>query len=156
MNLRRRLVTRTRQPTVNPAPHFDADRLRLLDHQFLQRRRVHSRHVRKPWTKAFIVWTTQRIVAQQVQMVADHHQRALRQPDVNTTSGVRQNKRLDPEQLESANRKSNFLERITFVVMYAALHRQYRHALDLARDQPSFMSLDRRSRKPGYLLVRNA
>src|ERR1043166_2659728 len=77
VDLSRRFITWTRQRTVNPASHFYVDRFRFLNHQFLQISRVHRAHIRKTRSETFAVWTTQRINAHQVEVIADHHQRTL-------------------------------------------------------------------------------
>src|SRR5205085_10488258 len=155
MNLRRRLITWTRQCTVNPATHFNTDRFRLVNYQFLQLRRVNCRHVRKTWSESFIVWTTQRTSTHQIQVIADHHQCALRQLDVNSARGVRQNQRLNAEQFESADRKRDLFKRVTFVVMHPALHRQKRHAVDFPDHETTRVTFGGRTHKPRYVFVRN-
>ena len=66
-----------------------------------------------------------RIDTHQVEMIADHHQRALRQLNVDPAGGIGQHQRLDAKQLKRANGKRDFFERVTFVVMHAALHRDH-------------------------------
>src|SRR5918992_5112993 len=105
-------VSSPKKTAVNSPSHFNADRFRFFNDQLLQRGRINSRHVRKAWTKAVVVWTTQGIVAHEIQMIADHHQRALGKLHVDAAGRVGQNQRLDVEYLESANRKSDFFERV--------------------------------------------
>src|ERR1700752_4924445 len=141
MNLRRRFVTWTRQRTVDPAPHFHADRLRFLNHDLLQLRRVHGRHIRKPRSKTVVVWTTQRVDAHQIQVIADHHQRALAELHVDAARRVRQNQLLNAKRFESANRESDLFERIAFVEVNPALHCHDRNLIDRADHEPARVSL---------------
>src|SRR5215213_6684784 len=88
-------------------------------------------------------------------MIADYHQRTLRQPNVDAARRIRQDERLDAQQLESADWKSDFFERVAFVVMHSPLHRQHRHTLDFANHQTSRMTFRGGTYKSRYLFVRN-
>src|SRR5687767_7701984 len=143
MNLGRSFVTWPRQRTVDPAPYLRPNSFCLLDYQLLQLRFVDRRHVRKPRPKAFVVWTTQRTVAHQIQVIADHHQRALAEFDIDATRSISKNERLDAQHFEGAYGKGNFFERITFVVMDPALHCNDGNRIDFSDYQPARMTLRR-------------
>src|SRR6476661_5617987 len=88
-------------------------------------------------------------------MVTDDHQRSLHQLNVDTAGSICQDERLDAEQFESANWKRDFFERVAFVVMNAALHREDRHRIDFTDHEPSGMSLRSRAHETGNLFIRN-
>jgi hypothetical protein len=89
-------------------------------------------------------------------VIADHHQCALVKSHINPARGVRQDQILDTEQLKGPNRESNFFQRIAFVIMNAALHRQNRHAVNIADHECAGMALRCRRDEARDVAVRNA
>src|SRR6185369_4770600 len=149
MNLSRSFITWTRQRAVNPTSHFYIDRLRFFDHQLLQLRGVNGSHIRKTWSKSLVVWTNQRIHAHQVEMIADHHQRALAQLHVDAARRIREYQRFNTQQTEGAHRKRDFFKRVTFVVMHSPLHRQHRNAIDFPDYESTSVALRSGAHKSG-------
>ena len=109
MNLSRCLVTRSRKRRINAAAQLDAHRARFIDRNLLQLARIDLGHIGKTRAEAIVIRTTQGIRARKVQMIADEHQCPLAQLDVDPAGSVSQNQRLNSQQIESPNRKRDFL-----------------------------------------------
>ena len=58
-------------------------------------------------TEPFVVGADQRVVADQVDVIVDHHQRALRKAGIDAAGGVGQHQRLHAEQAERADREGH-------------------------------------------------
>ena len=109
-----------------------------------QPRRVDLGHVGKARAEPIVVGADQRIAAGQVDVIVDHHQRALREAGVDAAGGVGEDQRLDAEQPEHADREGHRPQVVPFVDVAAAGQRRDRPAPDRADDQPAFVP-DRRA-----------
>src|SRR3984893_95295 len=92
-------------------------------------------HVWKPHTEALIIRTAERIRALQVDVIADHHQAALRIIAIDTAGGSREDDCLNAQARENADGERYFLYGISFVEMHAALHSGHGDIANLSDDQ---------------------
>ncbi len=75
-DLRRRLVAGAWQRDVNPFVDAAAQPLRFVQYKTPERRVIGVSHVWKARSEPVIVWTDQRAAALQVDVIAQHNQRA--------------------------------------------------------------------------------
>ena len=97
----------------------------------------------------------QRILPGQVDVIVDHHQRALGKAGVHAAGGVGQDQRLDAEQPERADRKGDAARIVPFVEMAAAGQRRDRLAARASDDQLAGVADDPRRRPVRQLAVRH-
>ena len=89
-------------------------------------------------------------------MIADHHERAFAQLNVDASRGIGQQERLYSQQLEGPNRKSNLLQRVTLVEVHSSLHGNYWNPFNLADNQSAGMSRNGGSRESRDIRVGDA
>ncbi len=113
-------------------------------------------HVRKSRAEALVVRSDQRICPLQIDVIANHHERALAVVEIDRAGGVGQNRGADPKLPEDAHREHHFLARISFVKVHAALHRGDRNVARLSRSPACRRALDCGAREAGNFLVGDA
>ena len=89
-------------------------------------------HVGKSESEARIIRSSQRIGALQIDVVAKHHQSSLAVIEVDCSGRVGEDGGANSEPSEDTYRKCNFLRRISFIKVHAALHHCYGNARDFA------------------------
>ena len=82
----------------------------------------------KPEAEPLVVRADQRIAAEQIDVIVDHHQRALGERGVDAAGGVGQHERLHAEPAEHADRKGHGPQIVPFVEVRATRQRQHRGA----------------------------
>ena len=97
----------------------------------------------------------QRVVAHQVDVIVDHHQRAARAVRRNAAGGVGQDDARHAEPSQRAHREGHGLHVVAFVVMDAARQRQHALARDGAADQLAGVADHARRRPVRNVAVRN-
>ena len=97
----------------------------------------------------------ERVVAQQVDVIADQHQVARRPLRVHPAAGVRHDQRPRAERVQHAHRKGDLLELVAFVAMEPALHRHHRAPAEPAEQQLPGMGLHRGQREARDVAVRD-
>ena len=100
-----------------------------------ERRGVRCRHVGEPRAKPLIVDSDQRVVADQVDVILDHHQIARAVLRIHTAAGIGHDQQLGTESLEHPNRERDLLQRIALVRMLATLHDHHRNPLEQPADE---------------------
>src|SRR5438105_9870635 len=88
-------------------------------------------------------------------MIAIPHPGAWFDLHIQLAGGVGQQYRSHPQQFQYPNWKCDLLQRVSFVVMKAALHRRDRYLTDFAKDQTTSVTFDCRSREAGDFVIRN-
>ncbi len=79
-------------------------------------------HVGETYAEAVVVGANQRIGSLQVDVIADEHQRALGEAEIDASGGVGQDDGLDPHAGEDADRERDLLRGVSLVEVDAALH----------------------------------
>ena len=74
---------------------------------------------------------------------------------VHTTSGIRNEERLNAQLVHDTNREGNLLHVVTLVVVETTLHSHDVHATKLTEDEGTSVSLYGRYGEVGYLAVGN-
>src|SRR6266481_563693 len=120
--LRRRFVTWAEESRIHTFIHPNAHAVRFTDRHFTEAFVVSRGHVVKAQAKALVVWPGERIDALQIDVVADHHQSALREFAFDATRCIGENHGLHSHARENTDGKGHFFCGITFIKMDAALH----------------------------------
>ena len=146
-DLRRRLITRPQQPDVHAMRKAQPEVRRRLARQLPQASRVQIRQVRKARAEAIVIRSDERIVAHEVDVVVDDHERALHEPRVDAARGVGEDERLHTEQPERAHGKGDRPRIVSLVQVTPSRERRNRSSAHGADDQASLVS-DHRGRRP--------
>ena len=130
-DLGRRLETRAQRIDIDAVRDRNAGLLGGAVQRGAQCRIIGRGHVRKARTEAFVVWTDQRILARQVDVVVDDHQRAGRVLSARRLpAALVMTSRSTPEAAQDADRHGQRLRRMTFIGVKASLHAGERMAGD--------------------------
>ena len=97
------------------------------------RGRIHLGHVRKARTEPLVVRADERVVADQVDVIVDHHQRPAREPGVDPARGVGQDQRLHPQHAEHPDAERHRLQIVSFVCVRTAGKRGHAAPVQRAR-----------------------
>ena len=125
-NLRRRLVARARARRCRRrAESAGQSRGARVVGDRAQPRRVDVGHVGKAQAEAIVVRADQRVVAHQVDVIVDHHQRAARAVRADAAGGVGQDHARHAEPAERAHREGHRLQVVAFVDVDAARQREH-------------------------------
>ena len=117
---------------------------------------VGLRHIGIAGPETVVVFPNQRVLALQVNVVADYDQRALLELRIDSAGSVGQDDRANAHAPEHSNGKRDFPGRIAFVEVYPALHGRERNTAGISDHHLSGVSDSRRSGKERNLGVRNA
>src|SRR5580692_11807545 len=131
-NLRRSFVAGAEQAGIDAFVLRDAELGDFLAGDRAIFAGVGLRHVREADAEAVVVGADQRIHTLQVDVIADHDERALRVAEVDASSGVGEDDGANAHASEDADRERDFLRRISFVKMDAALHDGDGHVAGIA------------------------
>jgi hypothetical protein len=118
--------------------------------------RIGVAHVGKAVAEALIVRARQRILSLQVDVIAQHDERALPILGVDASRRVGQYQSANAHPSEHTRRKRNLGRRVAFIKMHASLHYGDRHVARLADYQLSRVSDGSRTRKRWNLRVGDA
>src|SRR5688572_13777094 len=154
-NLRRSLVTRPEDGDVNAVLKGDAKRRGRLVGDRAQALRIHVGHVGKAQAEPIVVRPDQRIAAEKVDVIVDHHQGAARAIRADAAGGVGQDQPRHAEAAHGSHRERHGLHVVAFVDVDAAGERQHFLARQLAGDQLAGMPHDARGREMRNVAVRN-
>src|ERR1017187_9593935 len=117
---------------------------------------VGVRHVRETRTETIVVGAHQRILALQVDMVANDHQRTPAVVRIDPTGSVGQDNRLQAHPTKRANRERHLLRGVALVEMHAPLHGSDRDAGNGPDHQRSRMAHRGAAREERNIPIRNA
>ena len=104
--------------------------------------RVEVGHIGKSRTESIVIRANERVVAYEIDVIVDHHQRALRKAGVHAAGGVGQNQCLHAEEPEGADREGDGFQVVSLVDVRAARQRRDRASLDVPDHQPSLVTDD--------------
>jgi hypothetical protein len=114
---------------------------------------VRGRHVREARAEAVVVRAHERVVAEQVDVVAQKHEVAGRPERIHPAAGIRYDERPGAERVHHPHREGHLLKVVALVAVEAALHRDHRAAAQPAQEEPAGMALDGGERKARNLRV---
>ena len=89
-------------------------------------------------------------------MVANHHQRALAEVEIDGAGGVGEDRGANSKPAEHAHGKNHFLRWVAFVEMHAALHRGHGNVAHFSDHKTSGVAFDGRAREAGNFAVGNS
>ena len=112
---------------------------------------VGGRHVRKARPEPLVIRADQRIGTLQVDVIAQHDERALPVVEIDAAGGVREDDCPHAHPCEHAHRKHDLARAVPFVEMHAALEDGDRDAAAVAQDERSCMAGDGRRHEVGDL-----
>ena len=141
---------------VDSFVNAEAEAFRFAQSDFAIRLEVSFAHIRKAWAEALVIRSDERIFSLQIDVVANHHQRALAVIEIDRAGGVGEDGGADAEASEDAHRKHHFPARISFVAMDAALHRGDGNFATLSDYEKAGVSCDGGAREAGNFLVRDS
>ena len=117
---------------------------------------VGVRHVGEADAEAVVIGADQRIRSLQIDVVADHDQRALRVAEIDASGGVGEDDGANAHACEDADGEGDFLRGISFIEMHAALHGGDGYVAGVADDHASGVADGGRARERGDLGVGDA
>jgi hypothetical protein len=82
--------------------------------------RVHLAHVRKAHAEALVIGSCQGVAPEHVDVIVDHHQRALSEPGVDAAGGIRQYDPLHTQATHHARSKNDSRQVVPFVEVNSA------------------------------------
>ena len=141
---------------VDSFVNAEAEPLRFAQSDFAIGFEVSVAHIRKARTEALVIRSDERIFPLQIDVVANHHQRALAVIEIDRASSVGEDRGADAEASEDAHRKHHFPARISFVEMDAALHRGDGNFATLSDYESAGVPFDGGAREAGNFLVRDS
>ena len=146
-DLGRRLVAWPVDGDVDAVLERQADIAAGLVGQRAQAPRVHLGHVRKARAEAIVLRPDERIAAEQIDVIVDHHQRAGRQLNVDPAGGVGEDQLLHAEAPHHPHRERHRTEIVPFVGVHTPRERRDALAGDGADDQPPRVADHRGARR---------
>ena len=114
------------------------------------------RHVGKANAETVVIRANQRVRSLQIDVVAYEHQRALLVIQIDSARGVGEDDGADSHAAEHAHGERDFLCRISFIQMHAALHCGDRNCAGLADDHLSGVADRGRAGERGDFGVRDS
>src|SRR6185437_6233668 len=147
---------RTGKRGVDSFVNAKAEAFRLAQSDFAIQLEVSVAHIRKARAEALVIRSDQRIFSLQINVVANHNQRALAVIKIDRAGGVGEDGRADANASEDAHRKNHFPARISFIEMDATSHRGDRNFAGFSDREPAGMPWNRRARESRNFLVRDS
>jgi hypothetical protein len=147
LHLGRRLIGWPRKSGVHALGQRYSDCCCGAVGELAQRWGVGVRHVREARPELVVVVTAQRVLGEQIQVVADQHQRAWREAVADAAGRVGHDQRLCAESNQRARREGRVSKIVALVEMHAPLHGRALHALERTEHQLAGVALDARHRK---------
>lgn len=109
-------------------------------------------HIRESWTRRE-VFATQRMLWEEVDMVADNHKVANLEIRVHASGSVAYEESLNAKLVHNTHRERHFLHRISLVVVESSLHGKDILTAKLAKYELTGMSLNRGNREIRNVLI---
>ncbi len=136
--------------------NVEAEPLRLAQRDFAIWLEVGIAHIRKARAEALVVRSDQRIISLQIDVIANHDQRALAVIEIDRSSRVGEDGGADAEASKDAHREDHFPARISFVQVDAALHRGDGNVASFSDHERAGVSGNGGAREARNFLVRDA
>ena len=120
-----------------------------------QVRRIHIRQIGKPDAESIVIWTRERIGAQQIDVIVDHHQISRSKTCIHTARGVGEHQDFDTQHANHTHPECDGLQIVAFIEVRTPGESSNRAAGRLTNHEATFVTDDRGCGPMGNVRILN-